>query len=44
MPLALLGTACIDFAAFHWHVLGWLVTGVSLWLIEHMIADDGPGA
>lgn len=41
MPLAVLGTGCIDFAAFHYvHMIGWLVTGVSLWVVEHMIADD----
>lgn len=40
MPLAVLGTGCVDFAAFHWHVLGWLVTGVSLWVVESLIADD----
>ncbi len=40
MPLTVAGTACIDFAAFHFHVLGWAVTGVSLFIIEHMIADN----
>jgi hypothetical protein len=45
MPLAVIGTGCIDFSAFHvTHALGWLVTGGSLWLVEHLIADDdGPG-
>lgn len=41
MPFALLGTGAIDFAAFHWHVLGWLVTGVSLWIWNEIAADDG---
>lgn len=41
MPLTVLGTAGIDFAAFHvTHGLGWLVTGISLFVVEHMIADD----
>lgn len=40
MPLSVLGTGSIDFAAFHWaHSWGWLVTGLSLWLLEHLIAD-----
>lgn len=44
IPLSLAGTAGIDFAAFHVsHGVGWLVLGASLWVIEHMIADDGPG-
>lgn len=45
MPLAVAGTGCIDFAAFHvTHALGWLVLGASLWVVEHLIADDdGPG-
>lgn len=44
MPLSVLGTAGIDFAAFHvTHALGWLVTGISLFLVEHMIADEEPG-
>jgi hypothetical protein len=42
MPLAVIGTGCIDFAAWHVdHGVGWLVTGVSLWVVEHLIADDG---
>lgn len=40
-PLAVLGTGAIDFAAFHWHVLGWLVTGVSLWAWNEICSDDG---
>jgi hypothetical protein len=44
MPLAVLGTGFIDFSAFHVaHMLGWLVTGVSLWIVEHMIADTDDG-
>lgn len=42
MPLAVAGTGCIDFAAFHFHVLGWVVTGASLWVLEALIADDDP--
>lgn len=41
VPLTVAGIGCIDYAAFHlgdgW---GWLVTGVSLMVLEHMIADD----
>jgi hypothetical protein len=41
MPLTVVGAGCIDFAAFHlgngW---GFLVTGLSLILIEHLIADE----
>lgn len=41
IPLTVLGTAGIDFAAFHLaHGWGWLVTGISLILIEHVIADE----
>lgn len=41
MPLFLAGTGCVDFAAFHWtHGIGWLVTGLSLVLIEHVAADE----
>jgi hypothetical protein len=41
MPLSVLGTAGVDFAAFQLnHDLGWLVIGVSLFIIEHMISDD----
>jgi hypothetical protein len=40
MPLTVIGTGGIDFSAWHLgHGWGWLVTGASLWLIEHMIAD-----
>lgn len=41
IPLTAIGTGCVDYAAFHlgtgW---GWLVTGVSLVLLEHVIADE----
>lgn len=41
MPLFLGGAGCVDFAAFHVnHGVGWLVTGLSLILIEHMAADE----
>ena len=44
MPLSVVGTGGIDFAAFHVnHGVGWLVLGVSLWIIEHLIADDVDG-
>jgi hypothetical protein len=40
MPLTVLGTGGVDFAAFHVaHGWGWLVTGVSLMVVEHLIAD-----
>jgi hypothetical protein len=40
MPLTIVGAGSIDFAAFHLaHGWGWLVTGVSLMVIEHLIAD-----
>lgn len=41
MPLTVAGVGCVDYAAFHlaggW---GWLVTGLSLLLVEHLIADE----
>lgn len=41
IPLTVAGLGCIDFAAFHLaHGWGWLVTGISLILLEHMIAED----
>jgi hypothetical protein len=44
MPLTVIGTAGIDFAAFHLaHGWGWLITGLSLLVVEHMIADDTAG-
>ena len=42
VPLHIAGLASIDFAAFHVaHGWGWLVTGVSLIWLEHVIADEG---
>lgn len=41
IPLTVLGVASIDFAAFHMSSgFGWLVTGISLIMLEYMIADD----
>jgi hypothetical protein len=43
MPLHVAGLACADFAAFHLpdpHFWGWLLTGVSLIWLEHVIADE----
>lgn len=41
MPLTLAGVACLDFAAFHYvHMIGWAVTGLSLVVLEHLIADE----
>ncbi len=41
VPLHVAGLASIDFAAFHLtHGWGWLVTGVSLIWLEHVIADE----
>jgi apolipoprotein N-acyltransferase len=41
IPLTCLGIAAIDFAAFHVaHGWGWLVLGISLIIVEHLIADD----
>ena len=40
IPLTVIGTAGIDFAAFHIaHGWGWLATGVSLIVVEHLISD-----
>lgn len=40
MPLTVLGVGFIDFAGFHYiHMVGWLVTGISLLWIERVIAD-----
>lgn len=42
IPMTLIGTACIDFAAFHLaHGWGWFVTGISFILIEHIVSDEG---
>jgi len=41
VPLHVAGLGCIDFAAFHVaHGWGWLVTGLSLIWVEHVIADE----
>lgn len=41
MPLTAAGFGLVDFAAFHIaHGWGWLVTGLSLVLLEHLIADE----
>lgn len=41
IPLTCAGVAGIDFAAFHIsHGWGWLATGLSLLVVEHMIADE----
>lgn len=41
IPLTLAGAGCIDFSAYHLsHGIGWLVTGISLVLLEHVIADE----
>lgn len=41
MPLSLAGTGLIDTAAFHLNTgVGLLATGLSLWLVEHLISDD----
>lgn len=41
VPFTVAGLGCADYAAFHVSAgLGWLVTGASLVLIEHLIADD----
>lgn len=44
MPLSVAGTGGIDFAAFHVnHGVGFLVLGISLWIVEHLIADVEDG-
>ena len=41
VPLHVAGLGCIDFAAFHLaHGWGWLITGLSLIWVEHVIADE----
>lgn len=41
IPLTVAGAASMDFAAFHiGHGWGWLATGISLVLLEHLIADE----
>lgn len=40
IPLTATGVGFMDFAAFHLaHGWGWLVTGISLVIVEHIIAD-----
>lgn len=40
MPLSLAGTGLVDWASFHLGSgVGLLVTGLSLWLVEHLISD-----
>jgi hypothetical protein len=40
MPLAVIGTALFDWAFFGWsQMAGLIVTGLSLWLLEYLIAD-----
>jgi hypothetical protein len=42
IPLTVTGAGFVDFAAFHVaHGWGWLVTGLSLVVIEHLISDEG---
>ncbi|HYS41937.1 MAG TPA: hypothetical protein VEO01_40485 [Pseudonocardiaceae bacterium] len=41
MPLSLTGTALIDWASFHVNTgVGLLATGLSLWLVEHLLSDN----
>jgi len=41
IPLTVAGAGCIDAAAFCGNLIaGLVVTGISLVLLEHMIADD----
>jgi hypothetical protein len=41
MPLTVAGAACINIGVFTASVIaGWIVTGVSLVLLEHLIADE----
>ena len=41
IPLTVAGLGCIDASFFLWSLIGGLVaTGVTLMLVEHMIADD----
>lgn len=41
MPLTVAGVGCIDFAAWHIsHGIGWLCLGLSLIVLEHLIADE----
>lgn len=41
VPFTLAGAACIDIGVFKANVVaGWIVTGISLIVIEHIIADE----
>lgn len=41
IPLTVTGAGFVDFAAFHVaHGLGWLVTGLSLVVVEHLVSDS----
>lgn len=43
IPLTVLGLGCIDTGVFQAStVAGWIVTGLSLILLEHLIADEAP--
>jgi hypothetical protein len=43
MPLSIAGTGLVDWASFHVNSgVGLLITGISLWLVEHLISDDDP--
>lgn len=43
MPLTVAGFGFVDFSAFYiGHGWGFLVIGLSLFLLEHMIAEDEP--
>lgn len=41
IPLTVIGAACIDIGVFTASVIaGWIITGLSLVLLEHLIADE----
>ncbi len=41
IPLTVAGTACIDIGVFTANVVaGWIVTGISLVILEHLLADE----
>jgi hypothetical protein len=41
IPLTVLGYACVDIGVFKAStVAGWIVTGVTLMVLEHQIADE----
>lgn len=44
IPLTVAGVACIDVGVFSANTIaGWIVTGLSLITLEHLIADEGEG-